>query len=63
MIAVQPTAKELRGRLVPAAGVPEAVEPVGRVFDRFDGGDQGGGASTEGPRDPSGSSRPASLNR
>src|ERR1700677_3270453 len=42
-IAVQPAAKEPRRRLVPAARVPEAVESVGRVFDRFDGGDQRGG--------------------
>jgi len=42
-IAVQPAVKEPRRRFVPAAGVPEAVEAIGRVFDRFDGGDQRGG--------------------
>src|ERR1700733_11105653 len=40
-IAVQPAAKEPRRRLVPAACVPQAIEAVGRIFDRFDGGDQG----------------------
>jgi hypothetical protein len=42
-IAVQPAVKEPRRRFVPAARVPEAIESIGRVFDRFDGGDQGGG--------------------
>jgi hypothetical protein len=42
-IVVQPAVKEPRRRFVPAARVPEAIESIGRVFDRFDGGDQGGG--------------------
>jgi hypothetical protein len=42
-IAVQPAAKEPRRRFVPVARVPETVESIGRVLDRFDGGDQGGG--------------------
>jgi hypothetical protein len=42
MIAVQPAAKEPRCGLVPAAGVPEAIEAIGRVLDRFDSGEQGG---------------------
>jgi hypothetical protein len=42
-IAIQPAAKEPRRRLVPAARVPEAIEAIGRAFDRFDGGNQRGG--------------------
>jgi hypothetical protein len=48
-IAVQPAAKEPRRRFVPAAGVPEAIESIGRVFDRLDGGDQGGRRVGGGP--------------
>jgi SAM-dependent methyltransferase len=42
-IAVQPAAKEPRRRLVPAACVPKAIEAIGPIFDRSDGGDQGRG--------------------
>ena len=48
-IAIQPAAKEPPRCFVPAARVPEAIEAIGRVFDRFDGGDQRGGRVSRRP--------------
>jgi hypothetical protein len=62
-IAVQPAAKEPRRRFVPAARVPEAVEAIGGYSIALTAAIREGGASAEGPRDPSGSTRPASLNK
>ena len=39
-IAIQPTAKEPRRGLIPAAGAPQSVEPIGRTVHCIDGGDQ-----------------------
>src|ERR1700722_19785502 len=42
IVAIQPDAKQTSGRTVPAACVPEAVEPVGRIRDGVDRGHERG---------------------
>ena len=53
-VPVQPAVKKPRRRVVPAAGVPQAVEPIGRAVHRFDSGDQGGRRVRGGPAWPFG---------
>jgi len=60
-IPVQPAVKEPRGCIVPAAGIPQAVEPIGRAVNRFDGSDQGGRRVRGRPARPFGIETPGEL--
>jgi hypothetical protein len=60
-VPVQPAVKKPRRRVVPAARVPQAVEPIGRAVDCFDSGDQGGRRVRGGPARPFGIETPGKL--
>ena len=60
-IAVQLAVKKPRRGFVPAARIPEAVEPIGRAVNCVDRGDQGGRRVSGGPAWPFGIETPRKL--